>query len=495
MKIAVYNGPIEDASADTLVVDLFKDAKEVSGAAAAVDKKLKGRISKFIKAKEISGRLGDAFLLYTHGMIPAKRVIVVGLGDREKFSLDAIRKASAAAIRAARSNKAEKISSIVHGAGTGGIEPALAAQAMVEGSILADYKFDGYAKEKKDEKVKIKSFTIAEIDKKKLKAFKEGSRVGEILANCQNRARDMVNTPSNKMTPRIFAEHARKEARKFGLLCTVIDPKKDGMESINAIAMGSLEPARLVVLSYRHSPRAETVALIGKGITFDSGGISIKPSSKMWEMKTDMAGAAAVLEAMCAIAQLKLKKNIMAVIPLTENMPSGGALKPGDVVGSLSGITTEVISTDAEGRMILADAITYAKKKGAHKIIDCATLTGGCIIALGDAASGLLGNDDDLIKSMEDAAEISGEKVWHLPLFDEYEDYLKSSIADHKNCTEGGRGASASTGAMYLKKYVGDTPWVHFDIAGTAYLSKAQGALSEGATGVPMRTIIEYLRK
>ncbi|GAI46462.1 unnamed protein product, partial [marine sediment metagenome] len=265
--------------------------------------------------------------------------------------------------------------------------------------------------------------------------------------------------------------HAKKMAKEVGIKCEVLDPKKEGMEAIWAIAKGSREPAKLIVLG------KGSIALIGKGITFDAGGISLKPSKKLWEMKIDMAGAAAVIEAMRAIALLKIKKDVMAVIPLCENMPGGAALKPGDVVSSLSGITTEIISTDAEGRMILADAITYAKQKGAKQIIDCATLTGGCITALGDVASGYFSNNEELIEGIRKASDRSGEKMWLLPLYKEYKDYVKSEIADQKNCTEG-RGASPSTGATFLQKFVGDTPWAHIDIAGTAYLSKGRGYLS-----------------
>lgn len=267
------------------------------------------------------------------------------------------------------------------------------------------------------------------------------------------------------------------------------------MEAIYAIAKGSKEPAKVVVLQTKDQrPKTkDVIALIGKGITFDSGGISLKPSKKLWEMKTDMAGAAAVLEAMKAISLLGIKKNVIAVIPLTENMPDGGALKPGDVVGSLSGKTVEIISTDAEGRMILADAITYAKKLGAAQIVDVATLTGGCVVALGDVASGIMGNDEKLVSRLINSSEKTGEKMWKLPLYKEYKEYLKSEIADIKNSADNGK-ASPSTGGIFLQLFVEDTPWAHIDIAGTAFLDKGRGYLSEGATGVPVRTLVEFLR-
>jgi leucyl aminopeptidase len=241
------------------------------------------------------------------------------------------------------------------------------------------------------------------------------------------------------------------------------------------------------------SKEKEIIGLVGKGVTFDAGGISIKPARNMWEMKDDMAGAAAVIEIMLAAAKLKIKKNLLAVIPVTENMPDGASLKPGDVINSFAGKTIEIISTDAEGRLILADAVAYIKKLGATKIIDIATLTGGCCIALGDVASGIMGNDPELLEAMTAASKKSGEKVWVLPLFEEYKDYLKSDAAYIKNCTEEGL-AAPIIGGIFIQTFVENTPWVHFDIAGTAFLNKKTTYLPQGATGVPVRTILEYLR-
>lgn len=492
MKIRVENISLTEIKCDLLVVNLFEGMRASAGATGAADKALSGHISKLIKLKEIDGKAKTGTLIHTFGKIPADRVVVVGLGKKEDFGLEEVRTAAAKAIRIAKEVKAKKVASIVHGAGVGGIKAGWAAQATVEGAILGAYEFDGHKSEKIEHEVA--ELIVVEKDKAKIKAVKEGALIGEVVANAENRARDLVNAPSNQVTPTYFANYAQKMAKEVGLKCTILDPKAKRMKSIQAVAKGSREPAKVVVLSSRASrPSSPKIALIGKGVTFDAGGISLKPSKKLWEMKTDMAGAAAVVETMRALSQLKVKGEIFAVIPLTENMPGGAALKPGDVVSSLAGITTEVISTDAEGRMILADAITYAKKLGAKTIVDCATLTGGCITALGEAASGLLGNDDKLIKKMEDAAGKTGEKVWHLPLFKEYEEYMKSDIADQKNATEG-KGASPSVGATFLYKFVGDTPWVHLDIAGTANISIEKGYLGKGATGVPVRTLVEFLR-
>jgi leucyl aminopeptidase len=420
------------------------------------------------------GKLGQAAVI--------DKKIIVGLGEKKKFDLEAVRTAAAAAIRKAKEAKAKIVASELIGKGL--VSTKDSAQAMAEGAVLADYQYQEFKKEKKESP--IKELIIIEKDKDAQK----GAKIGEILANAANDARDLVNGPSNAITPTYMANYASKMARKYGLSCKILDPKKEGMESLWAVAKGSKEPPKVVVL--RHKGSGPLIGLIGKGITFDSGGINIKSSNRLWEMKTDMAGAAAVMLAMRAVSELKINKNIIAVIPLTENMPDGGALKPGDVVSSLEGTSVEVTNTDAEGRMILADAITYAKKQGAQKIFDCATLTGGCVVALGDVASGLLGNDDKLMDGVKAAAKKSGEKVWPLPLYEEYKEYLKSDLADIKNCMDKGM-ASPSTGATFLHMFIGDTPWAHLDIAGTAYLSKPRGYLSEGATGIPLRTVVEWL--
>ncbi|MBI5701569.1 leucyl aminopeptidase [Candidatus Saganbacteria bacterium] len=444
----------------------------------------------FLRNESFSGKIDEAVIINTQGKIPAIRICFVGLGKQKDVTLDLIRSAAAIGSRHAVKAKAKHIA----------LDPvesvfplAQAAQALTEGLILASYKFAGYHK-KHEDSFKPSHATILVSNKNQLKDAIEGIRIGKAGADAENRARDLVNAPSNVVTPEYLAQYAKTLAKRSKLKIDILDPKKEGMECIWGVAKGSKFPPKVVVINYKgSSSKGQEIALIGKGITFDSGGISLKPSSKMWEMKTDMAGAAAVIEAMGVIAELKIKKNIIAVIPIAENMPDGGALKPGDVIGSLDGTTVEIISTDAEGRLILADAITYVKKLGAVKIFDCATLTGGCVTALGDVASGLLGNNQELIDEILEAADRSGQKMWHLPLYKEYEEYLKSSVSDIKNCMDRGM-ASPSTGATFLHKFVGDTPWVHLDIAGTAYMHKTRGCYSEGATGVPLRTIIEWLR-
>jgi len=504
MRVKVETASITEFKCDLLVVNEFEGVKTPGGATGAVDKALGGIISKLSREGEIDGKLGKVTLIHTQGKIPAERVAVVGLGKREEFGLDEVRVAASCAISLAKEVKAKKVATIVHGAGIGGLDAEEAAQATVEGSVLGGYEFEGYVSEKskiQNPKFKIEELIIVERDEKTVKVMEKGARIGEITASAENRARDLVNAPANKITPTYLADYAKEVAKEAGLKCEILNPKEAKMEAMWAVAKGSKEEPKVVVLQTKdQKPKnKDLVALIGKGITFDAGGISLKPSKKLWEMKIDMAGAAAMLEVMRAMSLLRNQKletrnqRLIAVIPLCENMPDGGATRPGDVVGSLSGKTIEIISTDAEGRMILADAITYAKRMGATQIIDVATLTGGCVVALGDVASGIMGNDEKLINKILEASKKTGEKMWRLPLYKEYKEYLKSGIADIKNCTDNGK-ASPSVGGIFLQLFVEDTPWVHLDIAGTAFLDKGQGYLSEGATGVPVRSLIEFLR-
>ena len=498
MKIKVECASITEISCDLLVVNEFEGVKHPGGATGAVDQALGGLIKELIDAGEIDGKLGKVSVIHTQGKLPAKRVAVAGLGKSSDFNLDKVREAGASAIAAAKKIKARKVVTIVHGAGVGGLEAKDAAQALTEGSIIGEYKFEGYASKREEPEHKIDELVIVDYVPKKIKEIEEGARVGEIIASSVNKARDLVNAPGNKMTPTELAKYAEATAREAGLECSVMDiseAKKMGMDALWSVAKGSDEPAKVIVIKYNGSESdKDLIGLIGKGITFDAGGISLKPSKRLGEMKDDMSGAAAVIEVMRAISKLKSKKKVVAVIPATENMPDGKATRPGDIVGSLSGKTIEIINTDAEGRVILADAVTYAKKLGATKLIDIATLTGGCVTALGDVASGIMGNEQKLVDELIEAGKAAGEKMWQLPLYEEYKEYLKSELADIKNSMENGM-ASPSTGATFIQKFVEDTPWAHIDIAGTAYLHKGRGYLSEGATGVGVRTLIYYLLK
>jgi leucyl aminopeptidase len=322
-----------------------------------------------------------------------------------------------------------------------------------------------------------------------------GIERGRIIAEAANRARDMVNEPSNFMTPTDMAEAARKLAGEYGLGIEVFDRDKMeelGMGGLLGVSRGSQQPPRFIILTYKGRPSDDIdLALVGKGITFDSGGIDIKPSERMHEMKGDMAGGASVMAALTALAQLKPKINVTGLIPATENLPSGNAMKPGDIISAMNGKTIEVLNTDAEGRLILADALSYAKKLGARAIIDIATLTGACHVALGDVCSGAFTNDQRLADRLIAAGRETGELLWQLPMYDEYKEQLKSDIADIKNI--GGRYGGAISAAKFLAEFIDGTPWVHLDIAGTYYTDREKGYIVKGATGIPVRTLVEYI--
>jgi leucyl aminopeptidase len=495
MKIKVVREDITKIKYDLIIVNIFEGVKIPGGATGAIDKFLNGLITELIANGEISGKIESFSIIHTQGKIPSKRVAIIGLGKKEEFDTDTIRKVGATVVKAAKSIKAKNVATILHGGGIGGIKIRDAGQALVEGAISKNYSFREFITVN-DDSFQIENLIIVENDINKIELIKKASHFGETIANAVNKIRNLVNSPSNYATPALLAQRAQQISTKLNLNLNVIglnEAKKLGMGAFYAVAKGSKEPAKIVIMSYKSTVKSkETIALIGKGITFDSGGISLKPSRKLEEMKNDMAGAATIIESMDVIAQFKPNVNVMAVCPLTENMPSGEAQKPGDIIKSLSGKTIEVISTDAEGRLILADAITYAKQKGATKIVDIATLTGGCVTALGDVAAGVMGNDDKFSDSLIKHSRKCGEKMWVLPMFNEYEDYLKSDIADIKNCMDNGK-ASPITGAIFLKKFVEDIPWIHIDIAGTAYLNSDRGYNVKGATGFGLKTIVSYV--
>jgi leucyl aminopeptidase len=496
MKIKLECASVVECKCDVLIVNEFEGVKHPGGATGAVDKALGGEITKLLASGAINGKLGSTYPIQTYGKIKADEVICVGLGKSGDFDLDKVRIVSDAAIKAAKRCRAKRVATIIHGAGIGGLDPKQAAQAVAEGSLLGDYKFKGFKTEIENNEPAIDELVIVDYDPEKIKSIEPSIELAKILVEGTNKARDLINSPSNKNTPTHLAEYASAMAKEMKLECQVLGRDeiiKKGMDALYSVSRGSKEEPKVVVLKYKGGT-GDTYGLIGKGITFDSGGISLKPSKNLSEMKTDMAGGATVIETMRVIAELKLKVNIIAVIPLTENMPGGNAYKPGDVIGSLSGKTIEVINTDAEGRLILADAISYAKELGAKKIIDIATLTGGVKVALGDVAAGLMGNNDELVGKLLKSSGSTGEKLWRLPLYEEYREYLKSDIADIKNSTESGGKASASVGGIFLQKFVGDLPFAHIDIGGTAYIEKEQGYLSTGATGYGVRLLVNFFQ-
>ena len=489
MEIKVVQGSITEVESDALIVNLFEGVTSPGGATGALDRALGGLITELIQTGEITGKLNKTALLHTQGKIAPRRVLVVGLGKSEDFDYAAAMQATGTAARFLREKGVKTVTSIVHGAGIGGLDPKEAARAVVEGTIIGLYR-GGLYKTKEEDANEIESFMIVERDESKISAFEEAARIARILADATNDARTLGNEPSNNMTPTILAERARRVAEETGLSYEVLDREQMdemGMGGLLAVAQGSAQPPKMVILRHQAEGAKSTLGLIGKGITFDSGGISIKPSEKMGDMKYDMCGGAAVIQAMRAIAELKPNINVIGVVPATENMPSGSAYKPGDVIRFFSGKTAEIITTDAEGRMILADAITYAVKQGANCLVDMATLTGACAIALGNNVTGVMGNNREFTSEFLEAAKIAGEKMWELPLPPEYKEQLKSEIADIKNI--GTRQGGALTAGLFLQEFVDDLPWVHLDIAGTADTDEGQPYRAKGATGVGVRTL------
>ncbi|HEY7690155.1 MAG TPA: leucyl aminopeptidase, partial [Dongiaceae bacterium] len=466
MQVTVEAGDVTKLETPCAVVNLFQGVTAPAGATGAVDQALAGMITELIAAGDIRGKWGEMTLLHSFGKIAAPRVLVAGLGKSDEFDVDKARELSANVARYLRGRRIAEFATITHGAGIGGLDAAACAQAIAEGVVLGLYRFDRHKKADEDA-ADVTGVTVVEHDKTKVPALETAVARGVVMAEAANFARDLSNEPANVLTPTEFALRAENMARELEMGCQVLDQARAlelGMGSFLGVARGSEQPPKFVMLSYRGAGDARAAAFIGKGITFDTGGISIKPAAGMEEMKGDMSGGAAVIAAMGAIARLKPKVNITAMVPMTENMPGGNATKPGDVLRAMNGKTIEVINTDAEGRLILADALSYACRLDLSPLVDVATLTGAMSVALGDVAYGLFANNDALAQRVKSAAATAGEKCWELPMFPEYKELIKSNVADMKNT--GGRGAGSIAAAFFLKEFVEDRPWVHLDIAG-----------------------------
>jgi leucyl aminopeptidase len=496
MNIRVEAGDIAQSEAGAIIVNLFEGVTSPGGGTGAVDRALDGAITRVIADGDCRGKDGELTLIHTLGKLPSPRVVVAGLGKAEKFTLDSVRSVAAGAARYARRLRCESAATITHGAGIAGLDPEACAQAIAEGTLLGLYRFRKHKKPSEDD-TELNELVLVEHDEARLETLRRGVERGVILAEAANFARDLANEPSNVLTPTELAERARAYAQECGVECEVYDAdwaRERGMGAFLGVAQGSQQPPKFIVLRYPStSLRASKgggphLALVGKGITFDTGGISIKPAAGMEEMKGDMSGGAAVIAAIGAIARLKPAINVTAIVPATENMPSGSAIKPGDVLRAMSGKTIEVINTDAEGRLILADALAYAREQAPAAIVDVATLTGAISVALGNVAMGAMTNNEALYTRVRRAAEASGEKVWQLPMYDEYKEQIKSDVADMKNT--GGRGAGSITAAFFLKEFVEETPWVHLDMAGVDFYEKEKGVIVKGASGIPVRTLV-----
>ncbi len=492
--ITVKAGSIQQATEDAVVV-FRHHGGEAPEFFAAIGRAVGPSFAEALAGAGFEGKLGQAVLVHTAGRIRPRAVVATGLGPREGMGPERVRQAAARAVQRAREAGCERVAFDA----AIGDDSAAITRACVEGALMGLYRFTQYKTDRDNGGREVKTL-VCYIGAGDSAAARTGAQRGAIVAESVNHVRDLGNLPANVATPTYIADRARAMARVYKLTCEVIDRKgmeRLGMGALLGVARGSVEPPKLIILRYDGGKRttgaaARPIALVGKTITFDSGGISLKPADKMEQMKSDMMGGAGVLAVMEAAARLALPISIVGLLPATENMPSGTAIKPGDVVTALSGTTVEVINTDAEGRLVLADALAYAVKRYQPRlIVDIATLTGACSIALGQHAIGLLGTDAPLIARLQRAAEASGERVWQLPLWEEYYDQIKSDVADLKNT--GGRPAGTITAAAFLSKFVGQTPWAHLDIAGTMWSDDARHYVTKGPTGAGVRLLIQFL--
>jgi len=494
MKTELVVGDIRKHRADMLVVNLFEGVKRPGGATGAVDKAIGGGISAAIRDGDFRGKWGETLFLRPGKGVAAPRVLVVGLGKKEKFTPDHVRQSTLPVMQVAKKKKLSTVASVLHGAGAGGLDPEDAARFLGLGAVLSGYEYDRYKSEKAG---RVSRFQVVEGNRQVAAKAKRGLARGAKLGEAINWGRDLVAAPPGDLRPDGLARAAR--SLRGGKVRVKVFGRKEAeawkMGGLLAVGKGSEVSPRLIVAEYRGGrPGAPWTALVGKGVTFDTGGISLKKWEGMEKMKYDMAGGAGMLATVRAAAALGIRRNVVAIVPAVENMPSGNAYRPGDVLRMMSGKTVEVLSTDAEGRLILADAITFARKRyRPDLILDAATLTGSCVVALGSVTMGMMGNDAKVLGRMREASEVSGERAWELPLHEEYFEQIKSDIADLRNI--GGPEAGAITAGYFLKEFAGETPWVHMDIAGVAWREKEKMGYAPGPTGVPVRLLVEFLQR
>ena len=490
-RLTVSDADLVSIETPALVVGAFEGTRVLSHNTARLDGALGGRIARLLASGDFSGKRGELSLIYTDGAVRPERICLVGLGKKKEFSPDRLKSAAAAAARYLLDHNIRTVAFPSDLAAEIEVDPSSASRDIFLGAALGTYSFAAHKKKVEHKKAIDRIIIVGDAS-----AMKDGPKNGRIIADSVWLARDLANTPANLMTPTVLGRRAREVAGKSGLGIEVVDKEgieKLGMGAFLGVARGSVEPPVLIVVKYLPAGKADNpIVLIGKGITFDSGGISIKPAENMDRMKTDMSGAAAVLGAVAAAARMGLSVGVVGVMPATENMPGGSATKPGDLLVAMDGTTIEVISTDAEGRLILADAVTYAKVLKPRAVVDIATLTGSAVIALGRRVAALFSSTDDLTERMKEASRISGELLWPMPLFGHYFDQIKGDVADLKNAA--GREGGSITGAAFIKKFVGDdVPWAHLDIAGTARAEKDYDWVTKGATGWGVMTLVALL--
>jgi leucyl aminopeptidase len=498
VKILVWKGEPAKIKTDMLCAGVFSGEKQLDKTNKTLDRKLGGKIERLIKLGDFKGEEESSAVLYTDGKLPAERLMLVGLGEKKKATQDSLRRACSFAANKAVTMKIKKLSLAIHKAFDENIEPDVIGRVCTEGAYFGSYRYDEYITKSENGRESRLDIELVEENEKKAKRITSGCNLGTIIGQAQGLARTLANRPGNVINPPALAGEAKKIARRIGgLTCTVFDKGqlvRKKMGGILAVGAGSKSEPRLLVLKYNGAGKTKNkpaVALVGKAITFDSGGISIKPAQNMEAMKLDKSGGIAVLATLVAAAKLKLPINLYGLIPAAENLPSGTSYRPGDIVTTYSGKTVEVQNTDAEGRMILCDALHYAVEQKCETIVDIATLTGSCVVALGQYKAGLFGNDENLIEQLRKASEQSGENIWYMPSGDEYAKEMKSKIADLKNV--GSKWGGACTAAAFLKQFIGKAKWAHLDIAGVDIFEDATAYSAEGASGFGVRLLITFL--
>ena len=492
MKVEYTERKFLDLKADSLVLVLTEENVD-SGEVPPLFGESRRQVEGALKGSDFSGKRDQQLTLYTIGKF--RIVCLVGVGEKSQLTNEKLRRAAAAGVKSAQTAKA---ASVVLSALSSTVEQVSdyeTVHSLLEGAILSTYKFDKYLTQN-NQKSKVVDFKVA-LQGVKAAIGRKAARDAQVVCEAVFMTRDLCNAPANEIYPEALANVAVKMARKYRVHARVLDEKqiaKLKMGGLLAVNSGSAKPPRFITLEYKGNPRSrDWYAIVGKGITFDSGGISLKAAANMGEMKMDMSGAAAVIGTIQALASLKIPVNVVGIAPSTENLPGGSAYKPGDVVTTMSGITIEVDNTDAEGRIILSDGLYYAQRYKPKAIIDLATLTGACVVALGQHATGMFGTGEDVMAQLKEAGEKTYERVWQMPIYEEYEKQIKSDIADVKNV--GGRWAGAITAALFLKKFVGDYPWVHLDIAGTAMLEDATDYMPKGGSGVGVRLLTQFFKQ
>lgn len=450
-----------------------------------------------VDTKDFTGKEAEFLIIPVQKQFPnLNRLVLVGLGKEDKYSATVLRNVCGKTVRSLKNYPVKTVSLFARKKMAGKNDLSRLGQTIVEGFELGGYQFDRYkTKEDRDKKTELRKIEIVAGNEKGSVQTRKGVKKGKIVSAAAILARDLANQPGNVATPQMLAKSAKTMAEKTGLACEILSEKK--MQSLNmnallSVSKGSSQPPALIVLEHKGGKKRQApIVFVGKGVTFDSGGISLKPGKNMDEMKFDMSGGATVIGIMQAVAQLKLKKNVVGIVPAVENLPDGKATKPGDIVKSMSGTTIEILNTDAEGRMILADALTFTEKYKPAAVINLATLTGAVVVALGHVAAGIMGNDNDLVDGIKKYVEISGEKVWPFPLYDEYKEQLKSDFADIKNI--GQNGAGVITAGAFLSKFTEKYKWAHIDIAGVAWTNSVLPVAPKGATGFGVRLLLEWL--